>query len=110
MAEVLQIFVRRHTRDRAVTAPVDYRDGTKGMLRSQYSGFDGRWRIWLLALDGEVIAGPIRVVPGINLLQGFQYDPRVPRGELFTYSRDRLPPDAVTMDNDAVLLYRGVSA
>lgn len=107
MAEqLLQIFMRRAATQRATTQPVDYEDGVRGMLRSRYSAYDGRWRLWLLDLSGEALAGPIRVVPGINLLQGFQYDSRVPQGELFSYSSDASPPDAVTMDSTAVLFYR----
>lgn len=108
MAEQLQqIFIRRTTTQRSVLQPVDYSDGARGMLLSRYSAFDDRWRIWLLDLAGEVIAGPIRVVPGISLLQGFQYDPRVPQGQLFAFSVDRQPPTLDTADISAVLFYRG---
>jgi hypothetical protein len=74
---------------------------------TRYSAFDDRWYLWVLALDGTRIAGPIRLVPGVDLLLSYKYDERVPQGELFCYSADREPPTKETVDTDAVLFYRG---
>lgn len=78
-------------------------------LRCRYAAIDGRWRLWVLALDGAQIFGPVTLLPGIDLLVGAKYDPRVPQGQLFVYSPDREPPDATTIDTAAVLYYRGAT-
>lgn len=111
MAEQLtRLWVRRLPTHRATVQFVDFQDGTRCGLRARYSAYDSRWRIWLLDLDGETIAGPITLVPGVDLLLGHKHDPRVPQGQLFVYSPDREPPDADTVDVSAVLYYRAVSA
>lgn len=102
--ELLQIKIRPNNA-RASTQYPDFGDVRCG-LAIRYSGYDSRFYLWILDLDGTRIAGPIKLVPGIDLLLPYKYDPRVPQGELFCYSADRQPPTLDTADTDAVLYYR----
>lgn len=105
MAEtLLQIRIRPNDERAPVQYP-DFGDVRCGIM-TRYSAFEDRWYLWILALDGTRIAGPIKLVPGLDLLRQFKYDPRVPQGQLFCYSPDREPPTLTTADNDAVLFYR----
>lgn len=72
-------------------------------LRSRFVANDQSWYIWLTDPAGATFAGPIRLVPGINFLRSFQYDPRCPPGQMFIHGDT---PNAVTVDVDSVLLYR----
>lgn len=74
-------------------------------LRARYSALADRWFLWLVAVDGSIIAGPMRMVPGLDLLLSHKHDPRVPPGQLFI---DGDPPTAETMDKESQLLYRPV--
>ncbi len=80
--------------------------GTRCGLRCRHVALDDRWRLWVLALDGSVIFGPVTMVPGIDLLAGAKHDPRVPQGQLFVFSPTREPPTLTTIDTTAVLYYR----
>lgn len=84
-------------------------DGQRLGLRCRYAAVDARWRLWVLDTDGTLIFGPVTLVPGVDLLVGAKYDPRVPQGQLFVYSPTREPPNAVSMDVSAVLYYRGAT-
>lgn len=108
-AETLtRIYVRRIDAERSRIQFVEL-DGARVGLKSRYSAFDDRWRLWLLDLDGTTLAGPITLVPGIDLLVSHKHDPRVPQGQLFTYAADRAAPTLDTMDGSAVLYYRSPS-
>lgn len=104
--ELVKIRVRQLTSQRATVQYPDFRDGTRCGLRFRWSAFAELWYMWTLALDGTTIAGPVALVPGIDLFLGMKHDERVPQGELFVYSPDRLPPDLETVDVSAVLYYR----
>lgn len=104
--ELVRIRVRQASSQRATTQFVDFRDGIRCGIRCRWSAFAELWYLWVLALDGTVIAGPMAMVPGIDLLLGTKHDPRVPQGELFVYSPTRDAPNADTMDESAVLYYR----
>lgn len=80
--------------------------GTRIGFRFQFSSEQSRWFVWLLDLDLTLIAGPIRLVPGVDLLLQYKHDPRVPQGQLFVYSPTQAPPTLDTVDTDAVLFYR----
>ncbi len=108
MAELVKIRMRVTTDQREAIQFIDYQDGTRGGLKTRWSAWSRCWYLWLLAVDGEQIAGPIAVVPGIDLLVGRKHDPRVPQGQLFVYSKDRLPPDLDTVDVESILFYRRV--
>lgn len=105
---LVRITVRSSENDRARVQFVDLKDGTRIGIRSRYSAFDELWRIWILALDGVQICGPLTLVPGIDLLVGHKHDPAVPQGQLFVSSVDRSPPNAETMDTTAALYYRAL--
>lgn len=100
-----RITVRAHETDRARVQFVTL-GGLRVGLQSRYSAFDQRWRLWLLDLDGTLIAGPITLMPGIDLLVSHKHDQRVPQGQLFVYSADREAPDAESMDTSVALYYR----
>lgn len=111
MAEQLvQISIRQLETQRATIQIVDFRDGTRIGVRTRWSSFDELWYLWICALDLTQIAGPIALVPGIDLLLGHKHDPRVPQGELFVFSPDRLPPTLETVDVTAILFYRRVAS
>ncbi len=107
-----RLTIRRGPSDRDVVLypkPAGISDWAQCGLRVRLSAYDGRWRLWLVALDGTTIAGPRRLVPGIDLLLGLKHDSRAPQGQLFCYSKDREPPTVETLDTAAVLFYRGAS-
>lgn len=106
LAETLtRIQVRQHPGERDRIQFLDL-DGVRLGLRLRYAASTDRWHLWVLDLAGSVIAGPRRVVPGIDLLVGAKHDPRVPPGQLFCYSATREPPTAATIDASCVLYYR----
>lgn len=100
-----RITVRATETDRARVQFVTL-GGVRVGIQSRFSAFDERWRIWLLALDGSTICGPITLVPGLDLLLSHKHDPRVPQGQLFIYSAAREAPDAESMDASVALYYR----
>lgn len=104
--QLVRIYVKALATDRSRVQTIDFLDGVRAGLWARYSAFDGVWRLWLLALDATVIAGPISLVPGIDLLLGHKHDPRVPQGELFVFSPDRAAPTLDTIDVSSVLYYR----
>lgn len=75
-------------------------------FRFRRSAYLDRWYLWVLALDGVEIAGPRKLVGGVDLLAGLKHDTRIPPGELFVYSPDREAPTGATVDTEAVLYYR----
>lgn len=103
--QLTRIYVRRAAAQRQTSHFVTL-GGLKIGLRFRYCAADERWRMWLLALDGATIVGPISLVPGIDLLAGRKHDPRVPAGQLFVWSPTREPPTADTIDVSAILFYR----
>ena len=111
MAEALdRIYVRLHDDQRSIVHFVSFSDDARCGFRFRYFARDGRWRMWLLALDGTQLAGPIKLAPGVDLLAGCKHLDPVPQGQLFVYSPDGAAPTADTVDVDAVLYYRAVSA
>src|SRR5690606_24343620 len=108
--KLVRIWLRRADSQRGIVQFVDFQDGTRGGIRARYLAISDRWLIWYLALDGETVFGPIKVVPGIDLFAGRRHDPRVPRGQLFVYSPDRAPPTKTSIDVSAVLYYRRAAA
>jgi hypothetical protein len=103
--ELVRIHVRALATERSRVQFVEL-EGVRVGLHARYSAYDGVWRLWLLATDGTQIAGPISLVPGLDLLLGHKHDPRVPPGQLFVYSPDRAAPTLDTIDVSAVLYYR----
>jgi hypothetical protein len=108
--QLVKLYVRRTEAQRDVTSFPDWRDGSRCGVRFRYTSVLDRWYMWLIDLDGSTIAGPKKLVPGRDLLLGDKHDPRVPPGQLFVYSPDRLPPTAATVDVAAVLYYRRVES
>lgn len=104
--ELVRIHVKALVTDRSRIQFIDFRDGVRAGLWARYSAYDGVWRLWILGLDGTTIAGPVSMVPGIDLFLQHKHDPRVPQGQLFTYSADREAPTLDTVDVSAVLYYR----
>jgi hypothetical protein len=104
---VLHIKLRRTPRHRATEQYVTL-DGIRVGIRSRYSQVEDRWYITILSSSGRRIVGPLKLVPGINLLEGHQHNPAVPPGQLFVHSLDREAPTRATMDVEARLLYREV--
>ena len=101
----VQIHVRRSSAQRATEQYVTL-DGMRVGFRFRYAAAGERWWMWLLSQNGNVIRGPRKLVPGLDLLAGWKHDHRVPPGALFVHAVDRMPPDADTVDTDARLLYR----
>ncbi len=97
-----QINVRLVASQRATTQFVTLSEVRIG-LKFQYMKSFERWMMWLLATDSTEIAGPIRLVPGLDLLLPFKYDPRIPPGQLFINGD---PPTSETVDVSSRLLYR----
>lgn len=95
----------RHTPDDRAALQFRTLGGVRIGLRTRYAAWDDRWYLSLVALDNAPIAGPMRIVPGVNFLEQWQYDPRVPAGTLFAYSFDGVPPTLLTVDTDAALYY-----
>lgn len=81
-------------------------DGVQIGLRLQWLASSERWGLWLHALDESPMFGPALLVGGLNLWRPWQYDPRVPPGDLFVYSADFAPPSLTTADTEASLYYR----
>jgi len=108
MEQLIRIRIRRSDELRAPEQYIDFADGTRAGLRARYSAMTDRWHLWILALDGEVIAYLGAAVPGYDMLLGHKHDPRVPQGELFIYSEDRAPPNRETIDVSAWVFYRPV--
>lgn len=106
MAELVRITVRRVATERSIVQYLDWGGDTRCGLWARYARASDRWWLWLVALDGTTIATLGPAVPGVDLLLGHKHDPRVPQGQLFVYSPDRLPPDADTVDSTSVLYYR----
>jgi hypothetical protein len=75
-------------------------------LRVRYLSTVDRWALWLLALDGSMLFGPVLVAPGHDLLHGRRHDSRVPQGQLFAYSPDGEAATLASADTDCVLFYR----
>jgi len=110
VANLVRINIRVLDEQRETIQYVNLGEGeVRCGLKTRYSAYDGRWYIWILALDGELVTGPIKLVPGIDLLAGRKHDLRVPQGQLFVYAADREPPTKDTIDTDAVLFYRRVT-
>lgn len=99
---IVKINVRTDAAQRSTLQFVTLDDVRIG-LRCHYASFTGRWHLWLVATDGTDIAGPIRLVPGVDLLLQYKHDPRVPPGQLFVHGD---PPTKDTVDRESVLLYR----
>lgn len=109
MAETLyQIRIKQQDDQRATIQYVSLDDTVIG-IKAQWVKYTNTWHIWLLDIDGSQIAGPIRLVPGIDLLRPFKHLDRVPQGQLFCYSPDRSPPTATNIDSESLVLYRAVS-
>jgi len=99
---ITQINVRVAASQRSTIQFVTLDDVRIGLRFSYMASFQ-RWVMWLVAVDNEDIAGPIRLVPGLDLLLPYKYDPRVPPGVLFV---DGDPPTLETVDLESRLLYR----
>lgn len=95
-------FADRRGSTRYVSLP-DVRVG----LRVRYQASTDRWLLWLLALDGEVLFGPVLVAGGHDLLYGRRHDSRVPQGQLFAYHPEGEPATLANADAGLMLLYRG---
>lgn len=106
MVETLyKIFVKPTTtaRDAIQFATLD---SARYAFRFRYIAYDDAWRMWLLDLDETRIAGPIRLVPGIDLLAPYKYDLRVPQGQLFLFSETREEGTLANIDSTVSLFYR----
>lgn len=101
------VRVRRSGTDRRTEQQRDIA-GTRVGIRVQWLAQRSRWAMWLLSLDASLIAGPILLVPGIDLLAGLRHDPRVPQVEMFVWSQDLAPPDLDTIDGDAKIYFRAL--
>lgn len=110
MSRLIQLRVRQRERQRDTlyfeTFDRGTDDETRVGLRFRFSAYDNRWYHWLVDNNGSVFAGPMRLVPGVDLWRPFKYDPRVPRGQLFVFSQGGSPPTKDTVDNEAKLYYR----
>lgn len=104
--ELTRITVKASSIDRARIQFVEL-GGVRIGLKTQFSKFDSLWRLWLLDLAGVQIAGPITLVPGLDLLLGCKHLTGVPQGEMFVQSEARTAPDADSMDTTHALYYRG---
>jgi len=107
--QLLRIYVRQIAAQRSTVQFVDFGDGTRAGLRIRYFARDDRWRLWVLALDGTQLVGPIKLIGGLDLLAGHKHLSGVPQGQLFVYSPDRAPPTKTTVDIEAILFYRGAA-
>jgi hypothetical protein len=85
-------------------------DGVRIGLRFRHFPHDDRWRMWFVSVEGNDIAGPITLLPGVNFLTPYQYNPAIPPGELFVFSEDSQPPTKSTIDDSANLYYRNAVA
>lgn len=82
-------------------------DGIDYRFRLRHTMIDDRWRLWILDESDVAIVGPLRLVPGMDLLLGHKHNPRVPQGELFVWGPSELePPTAETADVSSWLVYR----
>ena len=105
MADVTKITVRRLATHQDPRQFVELA-GTRIGLRVTASKRDDRWDLRLVSTDYVEFAGPIRLVPGIDLFAPVAYDPRVPRGQLFVHSLTREPATLGNVDVVARLLFR----
>lgn len=85
---------------------VELAQGVRIGFRFRWSKATSAWYGWVLDLDLTQIAGPFKLVPGVDLLQPFKHDARVPQGQLFINSPTRSAPTLTTIDSEALLLYR----
>jgi hypothetical protein len=102
---VKQITVRLDPRQRATDQFVSL-DGVRIGLRFRLSSIPRKWSLWLLSVSGDQLAGPIAVVPGLDLLRPYKHMPGVPPGELFVHGP---PADDQNVDQESVVLYREVA-
>lgn len=102
MTTIKKVAIKRLDEHRA-TLFVYELDGVRIALRFRHVAFEDRWHMWLVATDGTDIAGPIRLVPGLDLLLPYKYDERVPPGQLFVRGD---PPTKDTADLSSTLRYR----
>ena len=105
MSTVQKINVRFLASQRGTLQYVTLDDVQIG-LRFRHSALIDRWYLWLIDTAGNQIAGPIKLVPGINLWQAYQYDERVPPGQLFVQGD---PPTKTTVDKTSTLRYREIA-
>lgn len=105
MSTVKKIAIKRLDEHRA-TFFVYELDGVRIGLRFRHVAFLDRWALWLVALDGTEIAGPIMLMPGLDLLLPYKHDERVPPGQLFVRGE---PPTKNTADKTSTLRYRPVA-
>ncbi len=104
-----EITVRLLDRQRATLQFVTL-DEIRIGFRFRHTAIEDRWYLWLIATDNAVIAGPLKMLGGVDVFEPYKYDPRVPPGQLFTFSADREPPTAETIDGDAKVYYRSTVA
>ncbi len=105
MSTIKKIAIKRIDEHRA-TQFVYRLDGIDIALRFRHVAFEDRWMMWLVALDGSDIAGPIRLVPGVDLSKPYKYDSRVPPGQLFVHGD---PPSKDSADVTSLLCYRPIA-
>jgi hypothetical protein len=106
MATVQKITVQYRTDDRATLVFLDLEPAVKIGFRFRHAARIDRWYMWLVSTDGEEFAGPIRLVPGIDLLAPYKYDSRVPQGQLFVQGG---PLNRDNVDVGNTLRYRSVA-
>ena len=75
-------------------------------IRSRWSAYQEKWFLSFVAADGPQIAGPVAMVPAIDLWGQLHHDVRIPPGPLFVESTSRDVPDLDTIDVSARLAYR----
>lgn len=106
MAKTLSLRPYGDDRDRDVVQFFDLEEGVRLGIRSRWSAYDTIGRLFLLDADETQFAGPIAVVPALDLLRQYKHDPRVPSGELFVYGANRQAPTFETIGVDQNLIYR----
>lgn len=84
-------------------------DGIRLGIRSRWCAYDSTWRLFFHDTDATQFAGPVDLVPGINLLQQYQYDARIPPGQMYVWSNDRSAPTFAGMDETYKVIYRPLS-
>ncbi len=105
MSVVKVIRVKHLPEQRAVVETVEL-DSTRITFRFRHSGAEDRWYMWLIDTAGVQICGPIKLLPGTDLILPYKYDARVPPGQLFVRGD---PPTKDTIDLSSFLCYRPIA-